>query len=112
MRRMSFALTEVQFLAGEKTITRRIGWKNLKRWQKFTAIRKGMGLKKGEKQVVLGTCETIAVRRERLNEITKPDVIREGFPNMTAAEFILMFCKHIGCTPATRVTRIEFKRID
>ncbi len=112
MKRMSFALTEAQFLDGSKTVTRRLGWKNIMVGDHFLAIRKGMGLKKGEKQVILGECVVIARRRERLGEICKIEVMQEGFPGMTPWEFVKMFSKHMNCNANQRVTRIKFKRLD
>ena len=111
MRNMSFALTTDQFLDGTKTVTRRLGWKFLKPGDRFRACVKCMGLKKGEKVQVLGECEVVSVRRERLDHITNEDTEREGFPGMTAAEFVAMFCRHMGCKPYDEVTRIEFKRV-
>ena len=106
---MSFSLTTAQFRDRTKTVTRRLGWNKLKRGQEFTAIVKGMGLKKGEKVEILGRCRVISNRREPLNAISKPDCIREGFPDLTANEFVEMFCKHNGCKPDQEVSRIEFE---
>jgi hypothetical protein len=37
---------------------------------------------------------------------------REGFPDLTAPEFISFFCDgHKGCTPNSIITRIEFVKI-
>ena len=47
MRLMSFALTTRQFLAHEKTVTRRLGWEFLKPGDRVCGVEKGMGLKKG-----------------------------------------------------------------
>lgn len=110
MRRMSFALTTRQFLDGSKTVTRRLGWKFLKVGERVMAIEKGMGLKKGEKQVELGVIEIVDVRRERLDAITQADCVREGFPSMSPDSFVEMFCRHMRCQPHEEVTRIEFRR--
>jgi hypothetical protein len=48
-RNISFALTTAQFLDGSKDVTRRIGWKNLNAGDVLCAVKKGMGLKPGEK---------------------------------------------------------------
>jgi hypothetical protein len=105
---MSFSLTTKQFDNKWKTVTRRLGWKALKRGQVVMGVVKGMGLKKGEKVQRLHCFEVKSVRRERLDKITKEDVWREGFPGMTPANFVRMFCSHNGCKPSTKVTRIEF----
>ena len=112
MRNMSFMLTEPQYLDGTKDVTRRMGWGSLKVGDEFRAVRKAMGLKKGEKQVVLGINVVTAVNWEELKIISKAEVIREGFPEMSPAEFVAMYCKHHkGCTPETKIRRIAFKKL-
>ena len=106
---MSFALTERQLMAGEKDVTRRLGWLGLREGDDLTAVRKCMGLAKGEKQVRLGSLVVLRVRRERLDTITADECRREGFPDMTPAEFVAFFCKANRCEPETIVTRIEFR---
>jgi hypothetical protein len=111
MKNISFALTERQFLDGSKLVTRRIGWRTLTAGTLLQAVRKGMGLKKGEKAHKLGVIRVTNVRRERLDAITADDCAREGFPEMTPVEFVAMFCREMGCKPETMVGRIEFERI-
>lgn len=111
MRNISFALTTRQFLAGTKTVTRRIGWKNLKAGTRLMGVEKGMGLKKGEKVKRLGEIEVVSVTRERLKWIGPGDVCLEGFMGSTPAQFIEFFCAANGCKPSDWVTRIQFKRI-
>jgi hypothetical protein len=109
MRNMSFALTTPQILAREKTVTRRLGWLNLKRGERVQAVKKCMGLKPGEKLEKLCVIEVVDVRREPLDAITIDEVAREGFPLMSPDWFIEFFCKsHKGCRPTSVVTRIEF----
>lgn len=112
MRSMSFSLTEQQFLAGTKDVTRRKGWANLKPGTRLKAVRKAMGLRKGEQQVVLGIIEVVDVRLEPLWRISPRDVQREGFPEFTRTEFIGMFCDHMGGDKEQIVTRIEFKKVE
>ena len=112
MRRMSFSLTERQLLDGSKTVTRRLGWAGLQRGDRFMAVRKCMGLKKGEKQVVLGECVVVSTRREHLSEITRHDCRREGFPDLKPYEFVFMFMKHMRCQASTLINRIEFRRVE
>lgn len=111
MRNMSFALTERQLLDGSKTVTRRLGWQFLKPGDRLKAVRKCMGLKKGEHPVVLTIIDVLHVSRERLHAISQAEVWREGF-RMTPAEFVAFFCKHMKCQPDTVVTRVEFKLIE
>jgi hypothetical protein len=115
MRNMSFALTEAQILNRSKTVTRRMGWQFLKPGDRIQAVRKGMGLKKGEKVVKLAVLEVVNVRREPLHYLlvtgvtARREVNAEGFPNMTPTQFVEMFCAANGCGPDAEITRIEFK---
>ena len=109
MRNMSFALTTDQLLRREKTVTRRLGWLYLRTGDWVQAVKKCMGLKPGEKLERLCVIKVTDTRREPLRAMTQDDCVREGFPQMTVAEFVEFFCKtHKGCTPDTIVTRIEF----
>jgi len=43
--------------------------------------------------------------------------VREGFPGMSPAEFMAMFCKShrikgLPCLPADYITRIEFRYLE
>jgi hypothetical protein len=109
---MSFALTERQLLAGHKTVTRRTGWRTLKAGDQLLAVHKCMGLKKGEKQRALATLRVTRVTREPLALVTDDEARKEGFPYMTAVEFISFFCRSMKCKPETEVTRIEFVKED
>lgn len=42
MRRMSFMLTETQYVDGSKDVTRRLGWLTLKPGDKFMGVNKAM----------------------------------------------------------------------
>lgn len=111
MRHISFSLTEKAFLDGSKDVTRRLGWRVLRRGDRLMAVRKSMGLAKGERVKKLGEIEAVSVSLEALDSITDEDVVREGFPEMSAAGFVRMFCKHLRCNPWTIITRIEFRRV-
>lgn len=120
MRNMSFALTTDQIMEGTKTVTRRLGWLNLKPGQQLRPVRKCMGLRPGEKLDVLRDPVTIvSVRREPLRAMLDDrdygftECRLEGFGDhpdyQWPSEFVAMFCAtHKGCTPDTVVTRIEF----
>jgi len=119
MRLMSFALTTEQVRRQEKTVTRRLGWKNLKPGTLIQPVVKGQGLKRGEKvQRIGGPIRVVSVRRERLGAMSMSgsygmsEVRAEGFPHMTYLAFIDMFCKHNGCKPSTTITRIEFEYVE
>lgn len=96
MRLMSFALTTAQLLDGTKTVTRRVGWAGLRPGDRLLAVRKAMGLRKGESPEVLAEVEVVTVRRERLDAIAPSDCIAEGFPDKTPEEFVAMFCAHMS----------------
>ncbi len=110
-RNISFALTTEQFRNRTKTVTRRMGWKNLKPGDVLCGVIKAMGLKPGEKIEKLGLIRVVDARREPLNRVmTAQDTVDEGFPEMRPAEFIAFFCRsHKRCTPDSIVTRIEFE---
>ncbi len=112
MRSISFALTTAQFLDGSKTVTRRLGWATLKSGDRLRAVKKAMGLKKGEHPEVLGVIEVVDVRRESLACVRDEETAAEGFPGMSGAEFRAMFAHHMGCAVHTDVTRIEFRKIE
>lgn len=113
---MSFMKTEPQVLSQDKDVTRRKNWRHLRVGQRIQPIRKGMGLKEGEKVELLG-CPVIivGVRRERLNkmilepEYGKSEARREGFPHLDGAGFVKFFCEELGCKPGDYITRIQFK---
>lgn len=117
MRNMSFSLTTAQMRDRTKTVTRRLGWKNLKPGDKVMAVVKGMGLKKGEKVECIHPIRIISVTREPLctmkhNDIYgRQDVVKEGFPEYSPAQFVAMFCMHNGCLSTSLVTRIEFEHL-
>lgn len=115
MRHISFFLTQQQVIWRTKFVTRRLGWKwlvkaNRKRNVILQPVVKGQGIPKGGKvEKIRGPIAVLSVRREPLNAIDKADVVAEGFPHMSPAKFVKMFCKHNGCTPRTKVTRIRFE---
>lgn len=111
MRSISFMLTQDQIRQRSKTVTRRLGWKNLKAGTLLRGVEKAMGLQKGESMRDLAVIAVISARIEPLSSITNDDVIREGFPEMNSPEFVSMFCEHMGCGPDEPVTRIEFKYV-
>lgn len=112
MRNISVAITKAQILNRSKRFTRRLGWKTLMPGTLLQPVEKGQGLKKGEKVVpVGGPIRVLSVRREPLDHITQEDVVLEGFPYLTPAEFVSMFCDVNGCTPDTDVTVIGFEYV-
>jgi hypothetical protein len=117
MKNMSFFLTTAQARAKKKTVTRRLGWANLKPGERVQQVEKGQGLKKGEHPVKIHVVECVSNDRERLNEMIVNysygwrECEREGFPQMTPEAFVKMFCKHNKCTRRKTVNRIVFRYV-
>jgi hypothetical protein len=95
---MSCALTTPQVRDRIKTETRRdpATWVNLKPGDHLTLIEKGMGLKKGEKQVVLAEVIVVSNTLERLSDITTHGTMREGFPGWKPEQFISFYLREKG----------------
>lgn len=100
-RRMSCSMTVDAVRNQTKTVTRRhVGsWKSLKPGDRLTLIEKGMGLAKGEKQVVLAQVEIVDVTVEPLSildqqcrptvTVDEQDIVDEGLgDSMTPREFV------------------------
>lgn len=121
MRNISFALTTPQIIAGTKTVTRRMGWRNLQPGTLLSPVKKGMGLKPGEKiERLRGPIRVTRVTFEPLGRLVEnfeyglEECRREGFGDhpiyWQPGAFAKFFCEsHKGCTPDTVVTRIEFE---
>ena len=111
-RRISFAMTIPQFLDATKTVTRRMGFTDVRVGDEMIAVEKCMGLNKGERHVELGRLVVTDVRREKLSDMTDDDCAREGFPELDSRGFVEMFCKSMRCDRQDMVTRIEFRKLD
>jgi hypothetical protein len=110
-RNMSFMLTTKQVRDRTKTVTRRLGWKNLSPGTVLNACEKCMGLEKGEKIKKICQIRVVDVRREPLRNMTQIECVKEGFPNMSVHEFVQMFRREMKCPTTQIVTRIEFEYI-
>ena len=111
-RNMSFAMTTEQIRNRSKTVTRRFGWWFLKPGDTVNAVEKSMGLKKGEKVKRICQIRIISTRREPLDEISEFDVVDEGFPTRSPAQFVEMLVKHYGCKPDAICNRIRFEYVE
>jgi hypothetical protein len=126
-RRMSCSLTVDAVRNRTKTVTRRRDstWMTLQPGDRLTLIEKGMGLAKGEKQVVLAEVEVVDVRLERLWEVSTSEVRSEGlFAEALAAVrgttipvrewFIQFWLASHGYPPDAipHVRRIEWRYLD
>jgi hypothetical protein len=112
-RLMSVSFTEAAVVDRTKTVTRRLGWRELEAGDRLTLCRKVMGRKRDEPLVRLAEVEVVSVRREPLKAIGAWDVWREGVPNVETPEaFVEFFTRHMRCQPDTEVTRIEWRYLD
>jgi hypothetical protein len=114
VRNIAFSMTEAQIRNKTKSVTRRLGWADLKPGTLLQPVLKSQGLKKGEQvEKIGGPIRVVSVSVQQLRDITPQDVFREGFPKMTVREFVTMFKKtHRACYIDTKVTRIEFEYVD
>ena len=108
-RNISFMLTQEQFKNKTKTMTRRSGWRFAKAGEYLNGCKQCQGLKLGEKVEVIHPIFISKIWIEPLNAITQEDVIKEGFPDWTPAQFIDFYKKHNKCTDTEDVTVIEFE---
>jgi len=117
-RNQSFMLTKEQYRSRIKTVTRRVGWRFAKVGELVNGCEQCQGLKKGQRIIVMGQHRFIDLRWEPLRRlIDEPDygaeeVIKEGFPDMTPAEFVEMFCRANRCQPDIEVHRMRFEYVD
>lgn len=127
MRNMSFALTTAQILDRSKTVTRRTGWKTLRPGTLIQAVKKGMGLKPGEKVEKLAVLRVVSVSREPLRRLIDDldygfrEVSLEGFDHhplvMGSPACFIEFYQNAHAasdrpTLDTDVTRIEFEYVE
>ena len=84
-----------------KTVTRRHvdTWKTLKPGDRLTLIEKGMGLARGDRQVVLADVEVVSVDIVQLYGISDEECEREGFPDMDHVEFVDMWLESHRVAP-------------
>jgi hypothetical protein len=119
MKNMSFSITTQQVRDRSKDVTRRWGWYNAKPGDRYNAVEKAMGLKKGEKIVRLAVVEVVKAHREALSLLLDPfshyrsvEMVREGFPGRDPWEFASMLhkLKPKRCKEEHPM-RIEFKYV-
>lgn len=117
---MSVAFTADHVIARTKTVTRRAGWwrdKNgrqlLHAGDKVTLCAKVMGRRNGEPLERLAEVEIIDVRRERLAHVdVAGELALEGFPYLSATEFIQRYFEPQGIHALDLVTRIQWSYLD
>lgn len=112
---MSFFLTTNQVISEIKTVTRRLGWNHAYPGMYCWAVEKGQGIKKGELRR-LKLIRIKSIRKEELSllrQFSDPseELKREGFPDLTAQEFVDFFCKEAKCKPDQLVNRVQFEYV-
>jgi hypothetical protein len=123
MQLMSFSLAVEPVLYKTKTVTRRVGWDNLKDGALICAVRKSMGLRKGETVERLAVLRVTHVTREQLRKLLdhpdygRDECAKEGFGIGTECEtpqaFVNFFLRNSkSLTPESFVTRICFEYVD
>lgn len=119
MRRMAFSATIPQMRDRTKTVTRRAEttWeKHADPGDKLLAIEQGMGLPKGQKQVILHPILIVANRLENFVQgLTTEEVALEGFPGKSPDWFFENVWRPMhGSLPSPKavVRRIEFAHLE
>ena len=108
MRNMSFFLTTTAIKNKTKTHTIRDGWKDAEPGLEVAAVVKARGLRPNETIQRLATIRFLTVQRRPLDTITQDEVIAEGFPDWTPAQFVQWFTIKAKCAPAYVLTFISF----
>lgn len=119
-RQMRFKLTRDQILNRTQTVTRRTGWTFLKTDDIVDAYVNDLrrtgevftGLFVFGEQIRVVSVRTEPLSRMEQTEYGDREAKLEGFPHMTGAEFVTMYCKAQGGQPSQEVTRIEFEYFD
>ncbi|MDM3928735.1 hypothetical protein [Mycobacterium intracellulare] len=105
---MAVSLTTQAVRDRRKTQTRRPGWLHLKEGDQLALCPRVRGVRRVDRELIT-IVDVISVRREPLRAITAEDVLAEGFPDLSQAEFIDFYCgSHRGIKPDSEVTRIEW----
>ncbi|WP_242528643.1 hypothetical protein [Mycobacteroides abscessus] len=105
---MSVALTTQAVRDRAKTQTRRDGWEWLLEGDQLALCPKYRGVRREDRELIT-IVDVLSVRREPLRAITATDVLAEGFPDLSPAEFVAFFCRtHRGVRPDSVITRIEW----
>lgn len=118
-RRMSCSMTVPAVRDRSKTVTRRHKdtWTNLKPGDRLVLIEKGMGLAKGERQVVIAEVEVTDVRVEPVGRILAEGhagTAAEGLPEQTPVEFVRFWTMGHGypVLPFSEALLVECRRIE
>jgi hypothetical protein len=119
-RNISFALTTDQVRNRTKTVTRRLGWKDLQPGTILQPVVKAQGIPKGGKvEKIGGPIRVVSARRERLarllyesDEWAHREVVAEGFPCWSRFDFFGFFSKSHGAKSEEQALKMEVTRIE
>jgi len=125
-RRMACTLTIDAVRQRRKTVTRRHvdTWRSLAPGDRLTLVEKGMGLARGDRQVVLAEVGVVNIRVEPIGLLTadvrygRQEVRLEGLDSMTPDEFVAFWCSTLRAPTdsldraATLCRRIEWQYLD
>lgn len=95
-----------------KDVTRRVGWQWARAGVYVLAQLKCMGIARGETVEVFGVIQIVEVTHEQLDAITASEVKREGFRDLSAADFVARFSKAQHVRPSDVITRVVFEHVD
>lgn len=87
---MSVALTTQAVRDRAKTQSRRDGWLRLMAGDQLALCPKYRGVRREDRELIT-IVDVLSVRREPLSAITAGDVLAEGFPDFSPAEFVAFF---------------------
>jgi hypothetical protein len=101
--RMSFSMTPTQIVDGSKTVTRRHAdtWRTIRAGDLIVPIRKGQGLKRGERQEPLidGRLIVTSVRLEPLASVDYLGTSFQARARKPEAAFFAHIQEHAQCAP-------------
>lgn len=105
---MSFRRTQRQLWAGEKDVTRRLGWWELARpGLEFKAVSR-TPRNPGLNYLEMGVYRVLSNGPSRLGDVDRLECVREGFPDLSPTEFVDLFC-HGRPDHDLVVNRIEYE---
>lgn len=118
---MSFALRAAALRARTASVTRRLGWRDLRPGTVLRAVEKGLCLQSGDTLQTLAYIRVVDVRIEPLQRLEWDSAYgleecrHEGLSDhpilCEPSAYVQFFCRLYGCDAATFVTRIQFEYV-
>ena len=104
------AATEPAVIASTKTVTRRLGWNHTKVGDTLTLVRKMMkGTGSSFWLDPLAEVEVVSIHSEMLCMVLDGDMADEGYPSMTASDYVTAFCRRHRADPWSPVKVIRWR---